>query len=212
MIFIFNIAIFQSLLPLLYFWYIRKNIIQEVRPILPFITLCFIAGIYEFVFTAQLNINLIPWYFIYDILSFFTILYFFYNLLDKKNKGFYFISALLYFVLFYIAVKNHNSDNYLSQVSYLVLFTTFFIVVSSLVWFKKVSTQTIVIPLMQSPNFYFVFGFLSYYTGTIVLFLLSNYIHQEDISNFVNYWIINVFFNVLHKSLLIIGLRKSLKK
>lgn len=205
------IALFQSFLPLLYYWFIKKKIVQECKPILPFIYLCFISGFYELVFSMHLRINLVPWYFIYDILSFFTILFYFYYILDIKNKVFFATNVLLYLVLFFFTVKNHTSENYLSQISYLVLFTTLFILVCSIIWFKTVSTQTSEISLIQNHNFYFGFGFLIYYTGTVVLFLLSNFIHRENISQFVNYWMLNVFFSILHKTFLIIGLWKAQK-
>lgn len=206
---IYYTAIFQSLLPLLYYWYIRKNLIQDIKPILPFIILCFIAGIYEFVFTHLMFINSIPWFFTYDVLAFLSILYFFFKVLDTKVKGFFFISIFLYVTIFYFAVKNCTLENYLSQVSYLFSFTTLFIFISSVAWFKKVLTQNSKTPLIQNHNFYFVFGILLYYSGIVVLFLLSNSLYHQEKSNFQNYWFLNLLFNIFLKTFLILGLWKS---
>jgi len=90
------IALFQSFLPLSYYWYIKKKLKQDIKPIMPFIYLCFISGFYELVFSMHLRINLVPWYFIYDILSFFTILFYFYYTLNKKNKVFFATNVLLF--------------------------------------------------------------------------------------------------------------------
>ena len=67
------IALFQSLLPLLYYGWIRKKIIQDSKPILPFIILCFIASLYEFIFTFTLYISSTIWFYVYDFLAFFRI-------------------------------------------------------------------------------------------------------------------------------------------
>ena len=76
------IALFQSFLPLLYYWYTKKTLKQECKPILPFIYLCFIASLYELTFTFVLKIGATVWFYIYDFLAFFTIQYFFYYVLN----------------------------------------------------------------------------------------------------------------------------------
>lgn len=67
---IIYIALFQSFLPLLYYWYTKKKLKQESKPILPFIYLCFIASLYELTFTFVLKIGATVWFYVYDFLAF----------------------------------------------------------------------------------------------------------------------------------------------
>jgi hypothetical protein len=71
--------------------------------------------------------------------------------------------------------------------------------------------ETTLVSLAQSPTFYFVSGFLFYYSGVIVLFLFAQTIYANDKVNFQYYWLINLFFNIFHKTFLIIGIWKARK-
>ena len=65
------IALFQSFLPLLYYWFIKKKVkSKKSKPILPFIYLCFIASLYELTFTFVLKIGATVWFYVYDFLAF----------------------------------------------------------------------------------------------------------------------------------------------
>ena len=46
-------TIIYSLFPLLFYWIIKRNLTLEIKPILPFVILSFVGGIYEFVFTSK---------------------------------------------------------------------------------------------------------------------------------------------------------------
>ena len=80
------ITVLYSLIPPLVYWFIKNKLNNEIKPVFPFIVLCFLAGLYEFIFTTLLRVNTLPWFYTYDILYFFTIQYFFYYILEKKIK------------------------------------------------------------------------------------------------------------------------------
>lgn len=210
--FILITTILYSLLPLLLYWFTKNKLNKEIKPIFPFIVLCFIAGFYEFVFTVLLYVNSVPWFYTYDFLAFFTIQYFFYYVLERKIMKIVIPSTFLYLILFSYTVINHTFENYFTYLSYLTSFTTLLILIYSIMWFKKVFMETTLVSLAHSPTFYFVSGFLFYYAGVIVLFLLANSMYAKDKAYFQYYWLINMFFNFFHKTLLLIGIWKSQRK
>jgi hypothetical protein len=207
--FILITTVLYSLLPLLFYWFTKKKLNEEIKPIFPFVVLCFIAGLYEFIFSSILRFNTISWFYTYDLLAFFSIQYFFYNVLYKKVKKLVWITSCLYLILFTYAVIQHTIENYLNYLSYLTSFTTLLILIYSMKWFKKVFMETTLVSLADSPTFYFVTGFLFYYAGVVVLFLLADSIYNNNKSHLQYYWLINLFFNIFHKTVLIIGLWKA---
>lgn len=78
------ITVLYSLIPLFVYWFTKNKLNKEIKPIFPFIVLCFIAGLYEFIFTTILRFNTIPWFYTYDLLAFFSIQYFFIMFSIKK--------------------------------------------------------------------------------------------------------------------------------
>lgn len=203
------ITVLYSLIPPLVYWFIKNKLNNEIKPVFPFIVLCFLAGLYEFIFTTLLRVNTLPWFYTYDILYFFTIQYFFYYILEKKIKKIVWISSSSYIVLFVYFVVNNSIKNYLTHLSYLSSITTFLIIIFSIMWFKKTFKETKLVSLANSPSFYFVSGFLIYNSGVIILFLLSNSMYANDSKSFHYFWIINLFFNIVHKTILIVGIWKA---
>lgn len=206
------IALFQSLLPLLYYGWIRKKIIQDSKPILPFIILCFIASLYEFIFTFTLYISSTIWFYVYDFLAFFTIQYFFYYILEQKIKKIVWGSSILYLFLFLYIVLHHTRERFLNSISFLGVLTTIIIIYYAITWFKITITEKVYSSLTQSSNFYFVSGFILYYTGTIILFLMANTIYVNQREFISHYWMLNIFFNLVHKALLLVGIWKLQKQ
>ena len=203
------ITVLYSLIPPLVYWFIKNKLNSEIKPVFPFIVLCFLAGLYEFIFTILLRVNTLPWFYTYDVLYFFTIQYFFYYILEKKIKNIVWISSSSYIILFVYFVVNNSIKNYLTHLSYLSSITTFLIIIFSIMWFKKTFKETNLESLAKSSSFYFVSGFLIYNSGVIVLFLLSNSLYHQEKSNFQNYWFLNLLFNIFLKTFLILGLWKS---
>lgn len=204
-----TITVLYSLIPLIVYWFTKKNLNKEIKPIFPFVVLCFIAGLYEFIFTTILRFNSIPWFYTYDLLAFFTIQYFFYYILEKKVKKLVVSSTIIYLVIFSYSLINHSFENYMNNISYLSSFITLLTLIYAIMWFKKVFMETTLVSLAHSPTFYFVSGFLFYYAGVIVLFLLANSIYSNNKSHLQYYWLINLFFNIFHKTVLIIGIWKA---
>lgn len=203
------ITISYFLLPFIVYWFNRGKLNNEIKPVLPFVVLGFVGSFYELIFTMILRFNIVPWFYTYDLLSFFSIQYFFYTILNKKIKKIVWISSSLYLILFSYYLVNYSFETFMNYLSYLTSFVTLLIFIYSIKWFKNMFIETTLESLASSPTFYFVSGFLFYYAGVVVLFLLAQTIYENDKVNFQYYWLINLFFNIIHKTFLIIGILKA---
>jgi hypothetical protein len=195
--------------PLLYFIVARKRHSSELKPILPFISLTFIASLYEFFGTLTFKWNASYWFVIYDILSFLSISYFFTQVLHKqfsKLLQFFLVIFLIFclFLLFFFDPKD-----FLAITSYIDTFTTLFVLFFTIIWFRKLILEAYIENLLQNSTFYFISGFILYYCGTLFLFLLSNYICKIDSTILHSYWVINILLNLVLRTLLLVGLWKA---
>ena len=66
--------------------------------------------------------------------------------------------------------------------------------------------------LLKYPPFYFISGLLFYFSGTLFLFLFGNLILKEGSEAFLDSWMLNLFFNIVFKILLFIGIWKGQTK
>lgn len=195
--------------PLLYFLIARKRYTSELKPILPFISLTFIASLYEFFGTLTFKWNSSYWFVIYDILSFLSITFFFFHVLHKyfSKLLLFFLAIFLVFCVFLLIFL--DSKDYLAITSYIDTFTTLFVLFFTIIWFRKLILDSYIENLLQNSTFYFISGFILYYCGTLFLFLISNYIYKADINMLHSYWVINILLNLVLRTLLLVGLWKA---
>lgn len=198
-------AVLYGVLPLLI--YKIKNI--SLKPVEPFIWVVFIASLYEFFGTYILKFNATYWLQVYKILAFVSIHYFFYKLLKSKYLLLFkfFIVAFLMLQLF--CFLKRDSIDFLDINAYFNLLQTIIVIVFSVLWFRSIFLNLELDSFTKSPMFYFVSGLILYYSGTVFLFLLSNFIFTMDKSNFQSFWMLNIFLNFVLRTLLIIGVWKG---
>ena len=207
MLFIVIITILYGLVPFLLFLFTKRWI--KKNSIGPFALVVFIASLYEFIGSYLLEKNVELWFLIYDVMVFFSIHYYFYNLLQKKyNK------LILKFICFsvppFIALIFINLPyNFLEYSSFFNAFQTLIILFYSLFWFQKTFQEMEIENMLNNPNFYFISGLMIYYCGTIALFLLANEIYATEKSNFKYYWILNIILTLVLRTSLIIGIWKA---
>lgn len=198
-------AILFGLLPIAFYWVLKPKLDKKINGIVPFLYIVFIASVYEFVGTLLLKINAGNWIITYKILAFFSISYFFYFLLGKKYKTIFSLFIITFLVIFFITFNDWDSKNFLVVNSYLATHLTAFVLFFSIIWTKKVVEN-------KTPfdyNFYFVFGLVLYYTGTIFLFLIANELYKISKVDYQLYWLFNIFFNLVLRTSLIIGIWKA---
>jgi hypothetical protein len=188
---------------------------SKIKGIYPFIYIVLIASLYELIFSYFLKFNVVNWFLVYEILSFGGIHYFFYHLLEKKNRGLFLILVILFLVLFICINFNLTPisiSNFLIRTSIFKTLQTFIIVFFSILWFRKVFGELKDENLFNNPNFYFVSGLNICYAGTVLLFLISHYVHNSNPKAIDDFWIMNIILNLFLRILLVVGLWKARAK
>lgn len=196
-------------IPLINYLIFKRKLKHETTFIEPFLWLVAFASLYEFFGTILLQINCNFWFRIYILLSFLSLLYFFYQLFNKKYKSFFVFFIMIFFSCFVSLIFVWNNSNNLQSDSFLNTIQTITILSFSMIWFKNIFTNLQIEYLWKSPVFYFISGMVIYYFGTLFLFLLSDIIYKNDKSSLQEYWMINIFLNFIFRLLLIIGIWKG---
>lgn len=208
MIYIFSITILYGLFPFSLYLLINKND-NKIRNVIPFVILVFLSSIYEFIFTLILKFNVSYWFLVYCVISFLTIYYFFNKLLYKTILNVNLLSLLLFVFLFINLLSFFEIKDVLITCSLLDGFTTIYIFIFSILWFRKNFQDLEYESLLYSPQFYFISGLILYYFGNFFLFLLSNLINERENKMFQYYWMLNVVLNLVLRTLLIVGIWKA---
>lgn len=201
-------TILYGVIPLL-LYKIKK---VKIKPIEPFLWVVFVASLYEFFGTTVLKINSDYWFECYKYLAFFSIHYFFYTLLKGRYKFLFILFGLLFLIQSIVALNQWETLEHLDITAYSNAFITINVLFFSIVWFRSTFINLELDSLTKTPTFYFVSGLILYYSGTVFLFLLASYIFKVDSSNFKSFWMLNVFLNLVLRTLLIVGIWKGQQK
>jgi len=197
--------------PLLVFLY-RGRSNPEVRFMLPFFWLLAVAALYEWVATILLSVNSTVWFRFYLLFEFLCLYYFFFHLLRKKYRYVFGFFLSVFLVVFaYLLTVWEQSDKYKTD-SYLSIIETLFVFTCVFLWFRDIFKNLLVESLWKSPVFYFISAFILYFSGTIFLFLISDFIADNKLAQFNHYWVLNVALCFLLRILLIIGIWKGQTK
>lgn len=166
-----------GILPLLFYLIKGSKNISYLKFLLPFIILMFIASIYEAIFTHILQIGTKPWFRIYSFLEFYTILYFYWKLLNRKWLSLFFgiVYLLNYCHLIYewiyfprIGFNLISSD----------IIITSLVLVNSIIWFVDVFKKMEEEPLHINPLFYIIAALLLCYCSSFIVFVVTDYMKQ----------------------------------
>jgi hypothetical protein len=185
---------------------------NKISGVYPFVILVFIASLYESIFTLYLKVNVTNWFMVYDVLAFGSIHYFFFKLLKNQMKSLFLVVILIFTLIFcflFHDLSAYSSLNYLVKNSILNIFQSIYILGFTILWFRKIFNEFEEDNLFRNPNFYFVSGLNVCYSGTVLLYLLSHYVHVNDPKAFNDFWILNIGLNIFLRSLLIVGIWKA---
>lgn len=202
-------TVLYGIFPLITYSFNRNKKSNEISAILPFVILTFVASIYEFVFTFLLKFSIKYWLVVYNFLAFFIISYYYRKILNDNKKVYFKVSYILFFILLFYVFFNWNRYEIIVLSSYMDSFQTSFVLIFSILWFKKIFNELNYDSLLNNPNFHFIAGLLLYYCGTLVLFLMSNSLYTDNKSMFQYYLLLNVVLNLVIRTLLIIGIWKT---
>lgn len=201
-------VILYGLFPLFFILKFRKEMIN-INCIYPFILVVFISSLYEFFGSIILKISLEDWYLIYKTISFFSILYFYYSILNKKHKLFFILLIFLFILKIVMTFTVWSDKFYFDISSYFNVFQTITILVLSILWFRKILIDLEFESLLDNPIYFFVSGLLVYYLGTVFVYLIGSYIYFENKELFQYYWLLNIILNLVLRTLLIVGIWKA---
>lgn len=198
---IFYITLFIGVIPFLVLVYKKKASFFK-RPAVPFIWLTAFASCYEYIGTILLKIDTTYWFSIYDFLEFICLYFFFYKILPQKYRSALYI-FLGFFGLMYI-LSLFNLHELFKSVAINAIPTFLLVATCSTLWFKNLFEKTPLDNVWQYSGFYFIFGFIIYYSSTFLLFLLSDFIFNSNLY-FYDYWFINILAGLMLRFFLIIG-------
>jgi len=177
----------------------------------PFVWLIFLASIFEFIaFKKQWETPY--WYRFFILIDFLLLFYFFFFTLKKKYKLFFYSFLASFLLLYLYLIMMWDVKDSLRTDFYLTTFETLFVFIASILWFITVFSELKEPSLLHAPNYYFIAGFILYYSGTFFLFLVSDFMIKNVESDFLSYWNANILFNVLLRTLIMIGIWKARKK
>ncbi|WP_300567832.1 hypothetical protein [Flavobacterium sp.] len=206
------LGIILGFFPLVLFFLLKKKLNPEIKLILPFIFLVFFSSFYELVFTVLLGIDASVWFKIYALFEFFILMHYFYKLFKGRYKYLYYFFGFLYLSCFGIIVLEGKITRFMDGDSYLQVIESVFVIVCVMLWMKYAFINLKEDSLLKYPPFYFISGLLFYFSGTLFLFLFGNLILKEGSEVFLDSWMLNLFFNIVFKILLFIGIWKGQTK
>jgi hypothetical protein len=175
--------------------------------ITPFLWLTLFASFYELVCT---DIFLLPsalWFTAYLLLEFIAFWYYFYNILHKSYYLLFLGCLVTYLIFFACIMSGWKSSTSYNTDAYLSIYEVLFVYIFAVLWFRREGVKSRGLVLLNI-DFYFVSGIILYLSGTLFLFLMSNVLFTTQIIKFESYWQINVFFNIILRIFLIIGICK----
>jgi hypothetical protein len=139
----------------------------------------------------------------------FSLLFFIYARQFRNKLAFiiiYVCFLLFYFInLFYfqsIFVFNTNSN----------VFASLILIICALSYFYKLLNDLPLVHIHQLPMLWISFAALTYYSGTLFLFLANNYLTEVASTSHVVMWILHNLLNIIKNILFVIALWQSYRK
>lgn len=206
-------TILFNLLPALFYSKLKAALIgtknNELLAIVPYVFVMILSSIYEFVGTLMLQWDSSYWFFINDILTFSSIVYFYYRVLNNRFKWVFGLFILLFILLYSGLVYFSVVRDILTTIRYSSSIFTATVVVFSVLWFRTLFQEVYVENLLANSNFYFIAGFIIYYCGTYFLFMCSPYFYQQSVALFHSLWQLNLLLNMVLTCFILTGLWKA---
>ncbi len=194
---------------------LKAKKIKSQKAITPFLWLVLIISLIEIGITiyfeifSNIHYNSAYIFRIYTLLEFLTIYFYFKNILSSSYTIFFKVTAIFFLLLFAYFILIWNIDEASKTDSYLSLVETFFVLITAFLWFKNNLENDHKVSLFDNPDFYYIFGFVFYFSTTIVLFLLTNYLQNQGYEEFWGFYIFNILFAILWRVFQIIGVWKA---
>jgi hypothetical protein len=193
--FLFYLINVLAIVQLPLFLWIKKSKNFPVKAITPYMYLVSFGAVYDICCTHLLRISSSIWFYVYLLLEYSVIAYFFYFILEKKHQKTIKVTSVIFLFLFFGFLFIITNENKFQIESYLSLYETVAVWIFSYLWisnlFHDFEREK---SILNYPTFYFIIGFVVYLSGTIILFLLIQFIESKPGVSITILWNLNLFF------------------
>lgn len=198
-------------IPAVYLWlYYRRNRIIKFDYIKEYFFLIAFGALYEIIGTRWLNINTTVWFKVYVLLEFICI-YLFFQRISAGQYRVWYRNFMFVFLLTFVGLQTYwISGGSPKTDSWLTILETILVYVGSTIWFKDIFKNLDLNTLWDSPEFYFISSFILYFSGTLFLFLMTDFVFSPK--EMSKYWIINIVLSLVSDIIIIIGIWKGQQK
>ena len=200
--FYFYTILYLGIIPLIILLF-RKKALDFKEPIVPFIWITAIASIYEILNTKVFLVNASYWFQIYPLLEIIGLYFFFSKVFKEKHKSVIKLFVIILLIIYSSSFLLWNSYINLQSHSLNKSFITLFVLLGCFTWFKNLFKNIEVENLWSLPSFYFISAFFMYYSSTILLFSLGNFIYSSK--EMFDLWWVNLLASLILRILLTIG-------
>lgn len=205
---------FIGFIPLVLFLIRKKQ--RQLPPqasyIAPFVWLTFIASAYELIVTLIFKVNTDIWFRTYLLLEFYVLFYFFVKVFKNRYRPLFYFFGTVFLLTFIGLLFVWNDWSHLLTDSYLSLIEAIFVYTFVILWFKDVFHNLSEQYLWNFPLFYFISGFIFYFSGTLFLFLMGDLIDENPELIFEDFWVFNIILNIIKNIFLMVGIWRKQKK
>lgn len=149
--------------------------------------------------------NNLPVLHIYTMIEFSTIMFFYQIVFKNAIDKVWFIVLISGFLIFclinaFFIQKWHIFNTYPRTLESIIIIST------SLFYYYKITKQTLYIQIEKSATFWINTGFFIYFSGSFLLFMLSNYILPLSLKFNMIVWQLHAFLSCVLYCLIFIGL------
>lgn len=156
---------------------------------------------------AQWNINGYYIFHFFTIIEFILISFFYLLFFRKHIRAVYLLLPIpIFLIIAFIDYKINGlnaMDNFSASIEAILL--SLYALVSFLFVMRKLLFENI----LSEPFFWINSGILFYFSGNLLVFTFSNYIHAAELSNYSALWSIPQFLNIFYNILISIGFWKA---
>ncbi|EDM38763.1 hypothetical protein PBAL39_21860 [Pedobacter sp. BAL39] len=172
------------------------------------VLISFIGGYSAYLWALKKN-NL-PVLHIYTMVEFTTIMLFYAEVFKDKIKRKWTVAIIGGFISFCL-INAEYIQNWFVFNTYPRALQSFVIICACLYYYYQITHQTLYIQIEKSPIFWINTGFFIYFSGSFLLFMLSNYILRMNSAFNMNVWMFHAFLSILMYTLIAVGLWQTKK-
>lgn len=200
--FFIKITLCSGLIPLIVLLF-KNKVFNFKEPIVPLIWITAVASVYELLNTNVYTINASYWFQIYPFLEIVGLYYFFLKLFKGKHKSVINLLLVSVLIIYGFSFIFWDSEMNLQAHSVNKSSITLCILIGCFTWFKDLFKNAVVENIWNRPDYYFIIAIFIYYSSTLLLFSLGNFIYRSF--EFYQFWWINILATLLFRILLTIG-------